>query len=60
MQGALAGLVAIGQMPTSRARTVVVIAVVGHYNGLRQVVGVDDALRWGRYIFTGSEHEMIS
>jgi len=56
MQGALAGLVAIGQMPTSRAGTVVVIAVVGYYNGLRQVVGVDDALRWVRYIFTGSEH----
>jgi hypothetical protein len=51
---------AIGQMPTSRAGTVVVIAVVGHYNGLRQVVGVDDALRWVRYIFTGSEHAMVS
>jgi hypothetical protein len=51
---------AIGQMPTSRAGTVVVIAVVGHDKGLRQVVGVDDALRWVRDIFTGSEHEMIS
>ena len=60
MQGALAGLVARGQRLTSRAGTVLVIAVVGHENGLRQVVGVDDALRWVRYIFTGSEHEMVS
>jgi hypothetical protein len=60
MQGALAGLVAIGQMPTSRAGTVVVIAVVGHYHGLRQVVGVDETLRGVRDIFTGSEHEMVS
>ena len=60
MQGALAGLVAIGQMPTSRAGTVVMIAVVGHYNGLRQVVGVDDTLRGVRDLCTGSDHEMVS
>jgi hypothetical protein len=60
MQGALAGLVAIGQMPTSRAGTGVMMAVVGHDNGLRQVVGVDDTLRGVRDIFTGSAHAMGS
>ena len=47
-------------MPTSRAGTVVVIAVIGHDKGHRQVVGIDDALRGIGDIFTGSEHEMIS
>jgi hypothetical protein len=60
MQGALARFVAIGQMPTSRARTVVVVAVVGHENGLGQIVDVDDALGGIGDIFTGSEHEMVS
>jgi hypothetical protein len=60
MPGALAGLGARGQMPTSRTGAVVVIAVVGHDKGLRQGVGVDAALRWVRDLFTGSEHEMIS
>src|SRR5215831_6941229 len=58
MQGALARFVAVGQMSTSRARTVVVIAVVGHYNGLGQVFDVDDALSRIGDIFTGSEHKM--
>ena len=60
MQGALTRCVAIGQMPTSRAGTVVVIAVIGHDKGHRQVVGVDDALSRIGDIFTGSEHEMVS
>src|SRR5437868_14166227 len=57
MQGALTRCVAIGQRPTSRAGTVVVIAAIGHYKGPRQVVGIDDALSGGGDIFTGSEHE---
>jgi len=60
MQGALARFVAIGQMPTSRAGTVVVIAVIGHDKGQRQVVGVDDALSGIGDICTGSEQEMVS
>jgi len=60
MQGALPRFVAIGQMPTSRAGTVVVIAVIGHDKGPRQVVGIDDALGGIGDIFTGSEHEMVS
>jgi hypothetical protein len=60
MQGALARCVARGQMTTSRARTVITIAVVGHYNGLGQVVDIDDALGGIGYICTGSEHEMVS
>ena len=47
---------AIGQIPTSQARTVIVIAVVGYDNGLGQVVGIDAALGIGD-IFTGSERE---
>jgi len=60
MQGALTRFVAIGQMPTSRAGTVVVIAVIGHDKGHRQVGGIDDALSGVGDIFTGSEHEMVS
>jgi hypothetical protein len=45
-------------MSTSRARTVVVIAVIGHYSGLGQVVDVDDARSGIGDIFTGSEHNM--
>jgi hypothetical protein len=51
---------AIGQMPTSRAGTVVVIAVIGYYKRHRQVVGIDDALSGVGDIFTGSEHAMVS
>ena len=47
-------------MPTSRAGTVVVIAVIGHDKGHRQVVGIDDALSGIGDICTGSEHEMVS
>jgi len=47
-------------MPTSRAETVVVIAVIGHDTGHRQVVGIDDTLSGIGDILTGSEHEMIS
>jgi len=60
MQGALTRFVAIGQMSTSGAGTVVVIAVIGHYKGHRQVVGIDDALSGVGDIFTGSEHERVS
>jgi hypothetical protein len=60
MQGALTRFVAIGQMPTSRAGTVVVIAVIGHDKRHRQVVGIDDALSGVGDIFTGSEHERVS
>src|SRR5688572_32403928 len=56
MQGALARFVTVGQMPTSRARTMVVVAVVGHDNRLGQVVDVDDALSRIGDIITGSEH----
>ena len=56
MQGTLARFVAIGQMPTSQARTVVEIAVVRHDDGRGQVVDVDDALSRIGDIFTGSEH----
>jgi len=47
-------------MPTSRAGAVIVIAVIGHYKGHRQVVGIDDALSGVGDIFTGSEHERVS
>jgi len=60
MQGALTRFVAIGQMSTSGAGTVVVIAVMGQYEGHRQVVGIDDTLSGVGDIFTGSEHEMVS
>src|SRR5438477_9155393 len=60
MQGALTRFVAIGQMSTSGAGTVVVIAVMGQYEGHRQVVGIDDALSGVGDIFTGSEHERVS
>jgi hypothetical protein len=59
-QGALTRFVAIGQMPTSRAGTVGVIAVIGHDKGHRQVVGIDDALSGVGDICTGSEPEMVS
>jgi hypothetical protein len=58
MQGTLAGFVAIGQMPTSQARTMVVVVVVGHDNGLGQIVDIDDALGGIGDVFTGSEHGM--
>jgi hypothetical protein len=60
MQGAPAQGVARGQLPTSRARTVVVVVIFGHSNGLGHVVGVDDTLGGIGDIFTGSEHGMIS
>jgi hypothetical protein len=47
-------------MPTSRAGAVIVIAVIGHYKGHRQVVGIDDALSGVGDIFTGSAHERVS
>src|SRR5436309_15956990 len=60
MQGALPRFVAIGQMSTSGAGTVVVIAVMGQYEGHRQVVGIDDTLSGVGDIFTAPEHEMVS
>jgi len=60
MQGALAGFVARGQMPTSRAGTVVVIVIVGHQDWLREIVDVDDTLGGVGYIFTRSAHSMVS
>ena len=56
MQSALARFVAIGQVPTSQARTVVEIAVVRHDDGGGQVIEVDDALGRIGDIFTRSEH----
>ena len=60
MQGALTRFVAIGQMPTSRAGTVVVIVIVGHHDRLGELVDVDDPLGGVGDIFTGSEHGMVS
>lgn len=60
MQGALARLVAISQMPTSQARTVVDMAVVRHDDERGQVVDVDDARSGIGDLFTGSEHERVS
>jgi hypothetical protein len=53
-------LVAISQMPTSQARTVVDMAVVRHDDERGQVVDVDDALSGIGDLFTGSEHERVS
>jgi len=60
MQGALAGFVARGQMPTARAGTVIVVVIVSHQDGLGEVVDVDNTLGGVGYIFTGSEHGMVS
>jgi hypothetical protein len=60
MQGALAGFVARGQRPTARAGTVLVVVIVGHQDGLGEIVDVDETLGGVGDIFTGSEHGMVS
>jgi hypothetical protein len=47
-------------MPTARAGTVIVVVIVGHQDGLGEIVDVDETLGGVGDIFTGSEHGMVS